>query len=107
VEKVRDVTNGARILASIWPLIEPSSKNWLDFLSSGLVAGSTQGIGIVEFFNGTAMHLIDYTNPVARNTTWSKIHTNYYNLGIRDFLLDCTEGGGVGEVCLSNLSSTT
>lgn len=105
VETVRKLTNGARIIASIWPLMEPSSENWLDYISSGLVAGSTQGTGVVEFFNGTAMHLLDYTNPMTRNKTWSKIIDNYYNIGIRDFLLDCTEGGGVGEVCLSDLSS--
>ncbi|EUC45479.1 glycoside hydrolase family 31 protein, partial [Bipolaris oryzae ATCC 44560] len=97
VETVRKSTNGARIIASIWPLIEPSSESWLDYLSSGLVAGSTQGTGVVEFFNGTAMHLLDYTNPTTRNKTWSKIMDNYYRFGIRDFLLDCTEGGGVGE----------
>ncbi|KAI8941465.1 hypothetical protein NX059_002684 [Plenodomus lindquistii] len=97
VKRVFDLTDGARIIVSIWPLIETSSENWLDFLSLGLVAGSTQGTGVVEFFNGTAMHLIDYTNPGARNFTWSKIYKNYYNLGIQNFLLDCTEGGGVGE----------
>ncbi|KAI1868250.1 hypothetical protein JX265_007073 [Neoarthrinium moseri] len=97
VKAVGALTKGARIIVNLWPLMDSSSSNWLEYFSLGFLVGSPQGLGVVEYFNSSFMHLIDYTNPLARLYTWKQIYDNYYSIGIKDFLLDCTEGGGVGE----------
>ncbi|KAI1866045.1 uncharacterized protein JN550_008023 [Neoarthrinium moseri] len=97
VKAVGALTKGARIIVNLWPLMDSSSSNWLEYFSLGFLVGSPHGLGVVEYFNSSFMHLIDYTNPLARLYTWKQIYDNYYSIGIKDFLLDCTEGGGVGE----------
>jgi len=98
VQEVSRLTGGARIMASVWPLVEHSSINWVKLSTEGLLCGSTHGLGVIDFFNGTHMHLVDHTNPRTREFVWKALKHAYHDIGIKDFQIDCTEGGGVGEV---------
>ncbi|KAH9826684.1 Trafficking protein particle complex subunit 4 [Teratosphaeria destructans] len=44
----------------------------------------------------------DRTNPQARSFWWSKLKVNYYDNGIKNFRIDQTDGGNLGDACENN-----
>ena len=93
-ETVRNLT-GAEMMASVWPSIEDASVNWPAVESLGLVSPTANMMDIAGYWLGKYVHMMDSTNPGAREFLWQTLKRNYYDKGIRNFWLDEDEGGQV------------
>ncbi|BFZ65439.1 hypothetical protein YB2330_006609 [Saitoella coloradoensis] len=98
---VKNVT-GAELMVSLWPTVQDSSVNFEALINQGLLAGTRDGTGFVDEFNGTYVRIIDSTNPTAREFLWYQLYHNYYVHGIHNFWTDQDEGDAIGEGYLNN-----
>jgi len=80
--------HGTRVMISIWPLVDSSSKNYLPMSSSGYLVHDSQG-------NQPPFHVGDYIydpfNSDARKFVWDQVKAGYYDNGIKNYWLDADE----------------
>ena len=81
---------GIRPVVSIWPTINPNSKNWHTMNEENMLVRTENGqYGIFEFYGQQTF--IDPTNPRTREYVWNEIKKTYYSYGIKTFWLDEAE----------------
>lgn len=71
-------------------------------ITQGLLAGTRDGTGITDSFNGSYTRLYDSTNAQAREFLWKTLQKNYFNNGIKNFWIDQADGGQLGEAFSNN-----
>lgn len=77
-------------IVSIWPTISKQSENYPTMDQENmLITREDGGFGLFDF-HGPQTY-IDPTNPATRKYVWSKIYSNYYEKGIRNYWLDEAE----------------
>lgn len=81
---------GIKPIVSIWPTINPNSKNYEKMNEENMLVRTENGqYGTFAFYGQQTF--IDPMNPETRNFVWNKIKENYYDYGIRNFWLDEAE----------------
>lgn len=81
---------GIEPVVSIWPTINPASKNWHAMCDENMLVRTENGqYGIFEF-HGQQTY-IDATNPRTREFVWEQVRKGYYEYGIKTFWLDEAE----------------
>ena len=81
---------GIKPIVSVWPTINPNSKNWEYMNENNMLVRTENGqYGTFNFFGQQTF--IDAMNPETRKFVWSKIKENYYDYGIHSFWLDEAE----------------
>ncbi len=81
---------GIRPVVSIWPTINPKSKNYQEMNDRNLLIRTENGqYGMFEFHGQQAY--IDTTNPECRKFLWEQVKKNYMSHGIKTFWLDQAE----------------
>lgn len=79
-----------RPVVSIWPTINPNSKNYRTMDDENMLVRTENGqYGIFEFYGQQTF--IDPTNPRTREYVWDQVKNNYYSYGIKTFWLDEAE----------------
>lgn len=78
------------LMVSVWPTVEPKSKNWEEMLEKGLLIRHDRGVRVAMQVNADSTNF-DATNPESRAFVWSKVKQNYYDYGIKVFWLDEAE----------------
>ncbi|MBP3542180.1 MAG: hypothetical protein J6K72_10290 [Clostridia bacterium] len=79
-----------RPVVSIWPTINPASKNWGPMNDENMLVRTENGqYGTFDFYGQQTF--IDPTNPRTREYVWEQVKKNYYDYGIRTFWLDEAE----------------
>jgi len=81
---------GVKLMVSIWPTVEPWSKNYSTLLEKGCLMNTRYGKRVGLDFLADTTH-IDVTNPVARKEMWKSVNKNYSKKGIELFWLDEAE----------------
>ena len=95
IEELRAL--GVHTMVSIWPNVSPLSENYSEMASRGLLIRDDAGpIFPVPFPEKGLSGLLpsalyDPTNPAAREFSWSRVKSGYFDLGIRDWWLDASE----------------
>jgi alpha-D-xyloside xylohydrolase len=88
---------GVKLMVSVWPTVNPASKNYAELTELGLLAASERGVGVhLPYWDkGSAdpvmLSYYDATNPRAREHIWSKAREGYYKYGVRLWWLDACE----------------
>ena len=82
---------GVEPVVSVWPTIDPRSRNAEALRERGFLARAIRGpdLGLGCDFNRT--QFLDVTNPDARAFAWAKIRETYRAYGFRSFWLDLAE----------------
>ena len=81
---------GIRLMVSVWPTVDPRSKNYRGFASNGYLVKTDRGLPVVFDFNGPE-RIYDATNPAAREFAYNILRENYGKYGIDMFWLDEAE----------------
>ncbi len=81
---------GTRLMVSVWPTVDPRSKNYHGFAHNGFLVSSDRGLPIAFDFNGPE-RIYDATNPEARKFAYNILKKNYGGYGIDMFWLDEAE----------------
>lgn len=81
---------GIEPVVSIWPTINPKSKNYSIMNDSNMLVRTENGQYGIFDFHGQQTY-IDVTNPNTRRYVWEQVKKNYYSYGIKTFWLDQTE----------------
>jgi alpha-D-xyloside xylohydrolase len=88
---------GVKVMVSIWPTVNPLSRNFKDMRRRGLLIRSKHGvqpqmISIDHRPEGPAyLHYYDATHPEAREFIWEQVRKGYYRHGIKTWWLDACE----------------
>lgn len=88
---------GIRVMVSIWPMVSPLSENWEEMARRGLLVGVSGGLPYTLAFPSSSVQtplgvgLYDASNPEARAFLWSRIRSNYLDLGVKMWWLDACE----------------
>ena len=81
---------GIKSVVSIWPTINPNSKNWQRMNDENMLVRTENGqYGIFDFYGQQTY--VDVTNPRAREYMWEQVKKGYYDYGIKTFWLDEAE----------------
>ncbi len=88
---------GVKVMASVWPSVNPDCENFDEMDRRGLLIRSARGLASHAPF--TDVHakgrvqivFYDATHPEARAYLWDKIRENYYRHGIKSWWLDACE----------------
>lgn len=81
---------GIEPVVSIWPTINPKSKNYRAMNDENMLIRTENGqYGTFEFYGQQTF--IDVTNPATRKYVWEQIKKTYYSYGIKTFWLDEAE----------------
>lgn len=81
---------GIRPVVSIWPTINPNSKNWWRMNDENMLVRTENGqYGTFDFYGQVTY--VDPTNPKTREYIWEQAKKGYYNYGIKTFWLDEAE----------------
>ncbi len=81
---------GIRPVVSIWPTINPNSRNYAPMNDENMLVRTENGqYGIFDFYGQQTF--IDPTNPRTREYVWQQIKKTYYSYGIKTFWLDEAE----------------
>lgn len=81
---------GIEPVVSIWPTINPKSKNYEVMDDNNMLVRTENGqYGIFDFYGQQTY--IDVTNPNTRKYVWEQVKKNYYDYGIKTFWLDQAE----------------
>lgn len=79
-----------RPVVSIWPTINPKSKNYRAMDEENMLVRTENGqYGIFDFYGQQTF--IDPTNPKTREYVWEQVKKTYYSYGIKTFWLDEAE----------------
>ena len=88
---------GVELVVSVWPTVNPNSKNYSDMEERGLLVGTELGNPLhlplwdKDSPGTTFVRYYDATNPDARRYIWEKVKSGYYRHGIKTFWLDACE----------------
>lgn len=88
VDELRSM--GTRLMVSVWPTVDPRSKNYRGFADNGYLIRTERGLPAVMDFNGQ-VGIYDATNPSAREFAYGVLKKNYGKYGIDMFWLDEAE----------------
>lgn len=88
VRELKDM--GIELMVSIWPTVDPRSKNYSEMKRKGYLVHTDRGIRTQLICRGNEVYF-DATNPDARQYIWNKIKEGYFKYGIRVFWLDEAE----------------
>ena len=88
VDELREM--GTRLMVSVWPTVDPRSKNYRGFADGGYLIRTERGMPAVMDFNGQ-VGIYDATNPEARRFAYGILKQNYGKYGIDMFWLDEAE----------------
>lgn len=81
---------GIRPIVSIWPTINPASRNYWKMNDQKMLVRTENGqFGIFDFYGQQSF--IDPMNPKTREFVWERAKEGYYNYGIKTFWLDEAE----------------
>lgn len=81
---------GIEPVVSIWPTINPASKNWNKMNDENMLVRTENGqYGIFDFYGQQTF--VDVTSPEARKYMWEQVKKGYYDYGIKTFWLDEAE----------------
>ena len=81
---------GIEPVVSIWPTINPASKNWSTMNEQNMLVRTENGqYGIFDFYGQQTY--VDVTAPHAREYMWQQAKKGYYDYGIKTFWLDEAE----------------
>ena len=81
---------GTKVMVSVWPTIDPRSKNYQALKEQGFLIRTDSGINAEMDFFGK-MNFFDSTNPQAREFGYKILKENYGQYGIDMFWLDEAE----------------
>ncbi len=81
---------GIRLMVSVWPTVDPRSRNYRDFASNGYLIRTERGLPAVMDFNGQ-VGFCDSTNPDARAFAYGLLKKNYGKYSVDMFWLDEAE----------------
>jgi alpha-D-xyloside xylohydrolase len=81
---------GIRVIASVWPTINPKSENFAYMDERNMLVRTERGQYGIFDFQGLQTYF-DTMNPETREYVWTKIYENYYRNGIRSYWLDQAE----------------
>lgn len=81
---------GIRLMVSVWPTVDPRSKNYRGFAENGYLIRTERGMPAAMDFNGQ-VSIYDATNPEARKFAYDILKQNYGKYGIDMFWLDEAE----------------
>ena len=88
VKELKDM--GTRLMVSVWPTVDPRSKNYRTFAENGWLVRTERGLPFeMNFLGQTSFY--DATNPEAREFAYSLLKENYGQYGIDMFWLDEAE----------------
>jgi alpha-D-xyloside xylohydrolase len=88
VNSLKDM--GIELMVSIWPTVDPRSRNYSEMKQKGYLVRIERGIHIQSVCLGNVV-FFDATNPDAQQYVWEKAKDNYCKYGIRVFWLDEAE----------------
>ncbi len=81
---------GIRPVVSIWPTINPRSKNWRTMNDENMLVRTESGqYGTFDFYGQVTF--VDPTNPRTREYIWEQAKKGYYDYGIKTYWLDEAE----------------
>ena len=81
---------GIRLMVSVWPTVDPRSKNYPGFASGGYLVRTERGLPYqMNFLGQTSFY--DATNPGAREFAYGILKENYGKYGVDMFWLDEAE----------------
>ena len=96
VDELREL--GIELMVSIWPTVNPKSRNYDEMERRGFLIDSTRGLPLHLTFwdkgddvGHTFVRYYDATNPHARRFLWDQVGEGYGRYGIRAFWLDACE----------------
>ncbi len=81
---------GIRVIASVWPTINPRSENFAYMDERNMLVRTERGQYGIFDFHGLQTYF-DPMNPETREYVWSKVYENYYKNGIKAYWLDQAE----------------
>jgi len=81
---------GIELMVSIWPTVDPRSKNYSEMKQKGYLVRTDRGVR-TQFITLSNEVFFDATNPGAQKYIWDKVKSNYFKYGIRIFWLDEAE----------------
>ena len=88
---------GVKVMVSIWPSVNPNSKNFAEMARQGWLVRAERGLAVQMPFIDTSPagkvypHIYDATHPDARRFVWDQVKQNYYQHGIKVWWLDACE----------------
>jgi len=88
---------GVKLMVSIWPTVNPLSRNFEEMRRRGLLVRSERGSPMQKPFRDTKpeglvnVQFYDATNPEARQYLWERVRQGYYQYGIKLWWLDACE----------------
>lgn len=88
VKELREM--GIRLMVSVWPTVDPRSKNYHGFAANGYLLRTERGLPYTMNFQGETV-FYDATNPGARKFAYDILRKNYGQYGIDMFWLDEAE----------------
>ena len=77
---------GIELMVSVWPTIALDSENFEEMQQKGLLIKPEMGVNVSMHFGGDTL-FFDATNSEARQYVWEKCKKNYYDYGVRIFLV--------------------
>lgn len=81
---------GIKLMVSIWPTIDTSSKYYEIMRERGYLVQCDRGVAVTKLSAGNSS-FVDATNQKAMEYIWNKIKNNYWKQGVRLFWLDVAE----------------
>ncbi len=81
---------GIEPVVSIWPTINPNSKNYTYLDDNNMLVRTENGQYGIFSFHGQQTY-VDVTHPETRKYVWAQVKKNYYTYGIKTFWLDQAE----------------
>ena len=81
---------GIKVMASVWPEIDLESENYDELRARNYLVKAVSGKDVGKWWPRDCQYF-DATNPEARDWLWSRIQSNYTDLGIDAFWLDEAE----------------
>ena len=88
---------GIKLMVSIWPTVNPRSRNFEEMWQRGLLVRNERGLPAHKPFQDTQpdgrvdVQFYDATHPEARHFIWRQVRDNYYSHGIKTWWLDACE----------------
>ncbi|MGQ9682489.1 MAG: glycoside hydrolase family 31 protein [Anaerolineae bacterium] len=88
---------GVKLMVSIWPAVNPNSRNAAELAARGLLVGTDRGIPVLFPFvdvhdpGRVFVYYYDATHPEAREFIWQQVREHYHRLGVKLFWLDACE----------------
>ncbi len=88
---------GVRVMVSVWPTVNPNSKNYEEMRRRGLLVRAERGnpahMTLHDTWPGKPTYITYYDpfNPEARAYLWEKLRQGYYRHGIKIWWLDACE----------------